>query len=121
VTIRIRYGSACNIPSPDDRRWCDNLDRWCRSIRSHNCDRGDEPVSASRNGFNVARRVGIIVKRVPHFSDGYAQAVIELNKGVFRPQALPNFFPSDNLSGPLDQHYEEPVREILNFHTGAVP
>ena len=63
------------------------------------CGRGHEPVSAPWKGLNVTRCIGIIVQRVPHFSDGYAQAVIELNKGVFWPQALPDFFPRDDFSG----------------------
>ncbi len=119
--MRIRCGRACNIPSPDDRRWCDNLDRWHHSVRTQNRDRGHEAVSAPRNGFHIARCLGVIVECVPHFSDGHAQAVIELNEGVFRPQTLPDFFASDDLSGSLHQHHEQSVGKVLDFHAGAIP
>jgi hypothetical protein len=92
-----------------------------RSLGTQNRDRGHEPVSAPRKGFNVTRRVGIIVKRIPNFSDGYAQAVIELNKRVFRPEALPDFLPGDDLSGPLYEHYEQSIRKVLDLHAGAIP
>jgi hypothetical protein len=85
-----------------------------------NLDRGHEAASAPRKGFNVTRRLGVVVKRVSHFPDSHAKAVIKLDEGVFRPQALPDFLAGDNLPRPLEEHHEESIGEILDSHPAPI-
>lgn len=67
------------------------------------------------------RCLGIIFQRVSDFPDGYAQAVIELNERVFRPQTSPDFLASDDLPGPLQEHYEQSIGKVLDLHAVAIP
>ena len=87
----------------------------------NDADWGDEAVSAPWNCLQVARRVGVIIQRVPHFSDGYAEAVIELNEGILRPQALTDLLPGEDLSRPLQKHDEQAIGKVLDFHACPIP
>ncbi|HKR30294.1 MAG TPA: hypothetical protein VJT08_07445 [Terriglobales bacterium] len=50
------------------------------------------------------RNLSIISEGLSHLPNGNAQAVVELNKGVFRPQMLTHLFPGDDLSTPFYEH-----------------
>src|SRR5579863_532079 len=80
----------------------------------------DKAVSAARDRFDVARDVGIIAERVPHLANSYTQAVVELDKGVLRPKALPYLFPGDDLSTPFHEHDQQTVGKLLHLHRVAI-
>jgi hypothetical protein len=67
------------------------------------------------------RRLGIVAERLAHLADGHPKAVIKLNEGVFRPQTLPDFLPGDDFPGPLHQHQQQSIRQILESDADAVP
>src|SRR5690348_8372714 len=92
------------------------LNRRRRQRRTLRQNWRDETVTAARNRLDVVRDVGIISEGVPHLPNSYAQAVIELDEGVLRPEALPHFFPSHHFPTPLHEHDQEPERKLLQFH-----
>ena len=72
--------------------------RRSRFGRRHNtairryCNLRNEAVSPSREGFNVARRLGIVVKHLAQLLDVGIQAVFEIYECIFWPDVLAQFF-----------------------------
>ncbi len=64
-------------------------------------DRREPAVSAARKSLNKVRVLGGIAKSVAKFIDGDIHAVVEVHKGVVRPQPLLQLFPRHQLAGTL--------------------
>ena len=66
-------------------------------------NRGDEPVAAARNGLHEARVVGGIAERRADLAHGVGKTTIEIDGGVFAPEARPHLVAGDEVAGVLEQ------------------
>src|ERR1700681_4269484 len=66
----------------------------------------NEAVTASRQCLDEAGFVGRIAERFPQAHHGVVQAVIEIHKGIARPQTLAKFITSNYLAGLLEKYRE---------------
>src|ERR1700735_4720705 len=78
-----------------------------------------EAVSAARDGFDEARIFGIVREGVAELADGSIQAGFEVNEGVARPKASPQFLTSRDLAGLLGQGRKHLKRLFLQTNSGA--
>jgi hypothetical protein len=60
-----------------------------------------EPIAASTDGLNKRWFVGRVSQRIPELAYGHCQAMVEIDKGIFRPEALAKFFTSDDFTREL--------------------
>jgi hypothetical protein len=67
------------------RRFCGH--RWRRSF----FDRRNEPVSPTRQSFDVGRGLGRIPQRFANARDCVVETVVEGHKGVSRPELIAQF------------------------------
>ncbi len=109
IDLRLTYRRRRDLPF----HW--RCHRRCLpTVHQH---RRHKPVSAARYGRDIVWGLGIIVERFPHFADRDPQAVVEFHESVFRPQALSHFLPGDDLARSLNQHQQQPVRQVLQPHS----
>ena len=100
--------------------------RRSRFGRRHNtairryCNLRNEAVSPSREGFNVARRLGIVVKHLAQLLDVGIQAVFEIYECIFRPEVLAQFFAGDQFARTLQQKRKNGDGLALQLKLGAV-
>jgi hypothetical protein len=80
----------------------------------------DKPVSPLGHGFNKTRSIGDIPKGFPQPFDGVVQAVIEVDKGVGGPKALPQFFAVHHVARMLQQELQDLQRLLLQLHPDAM-
>jgi hypothetical protein len=66
-------------------------------------NRRNEPVSLPRHSFDKPRVSRFVSKHLPDLLDRGIQAVIELDEGVVRPEALLQLLPRPELRGPFQQ------------------
>jgi hypothetical protein len=57
-----------------------------------------EPVTAPPYGLNEQRFFGGVSQRIPQLAYGYCEAMVEIDKGILRPEAIAKFFPSDDFA-----------------------
>ena len=92
--------------------------RWLDSISGSAIDCPDETISATRHSFNEAGGFRRIAKRFTQTVDRRIHSVVEVHKGVRRPQLLAKLFARNHFTGSLQQHAENfewlPVE--LNSH-----
>jgi hypothetical protein len=84
------------------------------------CDRRYKAISASRDGFNEARIVRILVNCGAQFLKNYIQASVEVDECAIRPQPLPQFVTADDLPGVFQEQDENAKGLILNFDASAI-
>src|SRR5271163_4949341 len=78
--------------------------------------RNEEAVASLRNGFNVPRIVGVVPEGASQLSNCDPQAAVEIDKGIFLPDAAPNCRPSDHLASVFQQDYQESKRLLLQTY-----
>jgi hypothetical protein len=83
------------------------------------CDRRDEPVSPTRNGFDERGSIGGIAEGEAEFLDRSVEALVEVDASSVRPQAGAQFFAADRLTWPLEQYGQDLERLILQMENGA--
>src|SRR5271165_3035031 len=66
-------------------------------------DRSDEPVAALGEGFDEAGIVGFVGESVAEFVDGGVEAVLEVDEGVFGPEAFLELLAGDELARVLEE------------------
>ena len=71
--------------------------------QGHDFDRNDNPVTNSRNRFNIARRVGRVAKGRAEFFHRSVQPLLEVDKGFGFPQRLPQRFARNHVAALLQQ------------------
>jgi hypothetical protein len=81
----------------------------------------DEAVAATRNSFYKARTFGGVAKSLADFVDPFIEPVVEIDKGVLRPEFFPKFLASYDLAGVLKQHRQELEGLFLKANSQAVP
>jgi hypothetical protein len=67
----------------------------------------DEAVAAAGEGFDEARIVSRVSEGFADLVDGGAEGVVEVDDGVFAPEALLEFFAGDDLSGAFEEGGED--------------
>jgi len=86
------------------------------SLRRSDClDRRDEPVAASRNGFDERRRARIISKRLPQLGHRLGQRVV--GDVRVRPERLEKRFLGDERSCVVEE-IEEQVQQLRRYGDG---
>jgi hypothetical protein len=66
------------------------------------------------NGLDETWHARIIADGLPQLLDSAVQTVVEINKGVLRPQESPELFPGYEFSGAIQQDGQDLQRLILN-------
>ncbi len=66
-------------------------------------DGSNEPVTSARQRLNETRRVRSIAKRRAKLADGVIDALVEVDKGVARPQGALDLFARNKVAGALEQ------------------
>jgi len=61
-------------------------------------ERSDETVAAFRDGLNEARLIRRVAKGLTQPGDCAVQPVVEINKGVGGPEALPQLIPCNQVA-----------------------
>jgi hypothetical protein len=82
--------------------------------------RGDPAVTPALYGLNKYGIVRGVPERVAKAVDGTADAVVEVNKDVLRPQGLAELVPAENLVRPAEQKFQSPKRKVLNLDLRAI-
>jgi len=83
-------------------------------------DRGDEPISASRQRLDKSRVIGGISERLPQLVDRRIQTIVEVNERVGRPVLGAKLFASDHFTGPLQQDGEDMKGLFLQLDSYAL-
>src|ERR1700742_698001 len=83
--------------------------------------RRNKPVSDPWNCLNESRRLGRISERIPQLLHRLIQPMIEVDKSVWRPQPLAQFFSRPRLARSLKQQGEHLNRLLRNPDSAAIP
>ena len=67
---------------------------------------GYESVAQTRNGFDVARLVGIVVKRGPNLADAHVQRVLKIDKDAAAPYLVSELFASNSFAWLARQQHQ---------------
>jgi hypothetical protein len=67
-----------------------------------------EPISSLWNRLDVSGIFGVIVQRLPKLTNGGAEAAVEVNKSIARPEAAAKFLAADDFSGSFEEYDKEP-------------
>jgi hypothetical protein len=97
---------------------------WRRRARDGFCRTygGTKKAIASfGNRLNIPGTFGVVAQRFPQLADGDAEAAVEIDKRVSRPDTAPQFFAADHLPSVFQKHDEEPKRLLLQLHALPVP
>lgn len=86
----------------------------------HDTDRCGEPVSASWQRLDVNKVACRVSQRLAHSPDGGVQSVVEVDKGVFRPDLSTQLVSFDDGSRILQESGEHLEWLTLNPNWGAV-
>jgi len=84
-------------------------------------DRRYKAISASRDSFNEAGVVRVLVDCGTQFLENYVQASVEVNECALRPEPLSQFFTADDISGVLQEQDKNAKGLVLNFDAEAIP
>jgi hypothetical protein len=94
-----RYGlnsARIGLGAVEKRRRC----RYLGLNVSHPCDKS---VPTSRQGLDVAWRLGRITQGFAKARNGVVKAMVEIDKGVGRPDFYPKLFAGHEIAGTLQQ------------------
>ena len=69
----------------------------------HSIDRGDETISLSRQGFNVACTARNVAKYAAEPVDGGVQVAIRIGGRPLRPEQMLEFLSGNNFTGAIEQ------------------
>jgi hypothetical protein len=64
----------------------------------------EEAVASLGNGFDILGMLSVISDRLPQLANGHPEAAVEINEGVFGPNAIAKVRPGDHLPGVLKKH-----------------
>jgi hypothetical protein len=90
------------------------------AVRGRRYLRSEEAIAALRNGLDIAWVFGVIVQRLPEFSDRYTEAAVEVNKGVAWPEASSKLLATYDFSGMFQKHEEEKIGLLLQSYQSPV-
>ena len=83
-------------------------------------NRSDKAVSTAGQRFDKTRARCGIAQRLPNLVDRRIQAVVEIDKGVGRPDLLPQIVAGDHPSGIFKQRGQDLERLFLQPDSGAI-
>jgi hypothetical protein len=73
-----------------------------------------------RDGLDVSGIFGVVVQRLSEFANRYAEAAVEVDKGIAEPETAAKFLAADDFSGSFEEHEEEPVGLLLQPYGSPV-
>ena len=82
--------------------------------------RSQEAISATWNGFDIARIVSSIGKRVAKFADRGIQASLEIDESIFGPEMVLQFGSGDDLALSFGEQDEDTQGLFLEADARAV-
>jgi hypothetical protein len=106
--------------NPGGRDGCDRF--WI-------VERANKPVSARRNGFDIARSINRIIQGTPQAIHSSVQPMVEIHKRLVGPDLISQLLASHDLAGAGEQnqqHLERLARQfdsdttVENFPCGGV-
>src|SRR6516164_9203113 len=74
------------------------------SISGSAIDHPDEAIPSPGYGFNEAGTLSVVIQRRPKPFHGIVQSLLEVHKGVGRPELLLQLFSGDGLARTSQQH-----------------
>jgi hypothetical protein len=103
------------------RSWCvSGRDGVEMSAGNRACgDGSDEAVAALGKSFDEAGIVGFVGKGVAELVDGGVEAVLEIDEGVFGPEAFLELLAGDDEAGLFQEDGENLEGAILDFQADA--
>ena len=90
-----------------------------RAGRGAGGDGSDEAVAAFGESFDETGVVGFVGEGVAEFVDGGVEAVLEIDEGVFGPEALLELLACDDEAGVFEKDGEDLEGAILDFEADA--
>src|SRR5262249_29756463 len=104
-TMRLRACGGCRALRLSGRR---PIFRW-------RADRCKKAISAAGNGLDEDGILGRVTQSVAHALDGRVEAVVEVNEGISRPQAIAQIVASDDLSRLFQKQRQYLERLLLDL------
>jgi hypothetical protein len=92
------------------------MDRLCRTYGG-----AKKAIASFGNRLNIPGTFGVVAQRFPQLANGDAEAAVEIDKRVFRPDAAPQFFAADHLPSIFQKHDEQTKRLLLQLHALPIP
>jgi len=76
---------------------------------------GDEAIALARDGFDVARALGVVGQSVADLLDAEIDSGFEVDISIVAPEAALDFFTGDELPGAFGEQLENTDRLGMNF------
>jgi hypothetical protein len=83
-------------------------------------DRCNEFVPTTADRGYEARAFGVVIEGLTQFADGGIQAVIEVDKGVRRPEAFTELLAADHLARAFKKNVKNFKRAVLELNSSPV-
>ena len=83
-------------------------------------NRSNEAVAVAGDGFDEPRIFRGVTESLAETHDGGIETVIEVNKGVARPETFAKVFAGDEIAGSFEKDRENLPRLVLEANAGAV-
>src|SRR5262245_33534265 len=77
-------------------------------------------MSAAAHRFDEARVLRRVAKSCPKFCDRRAEAVIEIDERIGRPQRLTHFFAGDEIAVMVEEKHQQLERLLLKLDSDAL-
>jgi hypothetical protein len=82
--------------------------------------RTKETIAPLGNGLYISRTFGIVAKRLSQLAHRHAEAAVEINERIARPEAASKFLSSDDFSRAFKQCDKEPIGLLLQPNASPV-
>lgn len=79
-----------------------------------------ETIAPLGNGLYISRTFGIVAKRLSQLAHRHAEAAVEINERIARPETASQFLPANDFSRTLKQCDKEPIRLLLQLDASPV-
>ena len=69
------------------------------AVHSTQADRSKKSITTPSDSFDESRIIGGVTQGIAQAANGGVEAVVKIDEGVGRPEAVPQFFPGDDFAG----------------------
>ena len=83
-------------------------------------NRSNEAVAVAGDGLDEPRIFRGVAESLAETHDGGVEAVIEVNKGVARPETFAKLFAADEIAGSFEKDRKNLPRLVLEANAGSV-
>src|SRR6267142_882506 len=85
----------------------------CRNCGGRDCNWSNQPITLTYYCLHESRSIGIVLKCRSDLADGIVDSLIGIDENVFAPELFNDFFPSNQLTPPLEQQDQQLKRLLL--------